>query len=85
MKITSITVKKIPGQKVLKGVASVVFDDELKIREIKVLESEKGNLYIVMPSKRLNNNDYVGYAYPVTESFRSVLQEAILEKYYETE
>ena len=29
MNITNITVKKIEGQKVLRGVASVVFDDEL--------------------------------------------------------
>lgn len=83
MNITNITVKKIEGQKVLRGVASVVFDDELKIRDIKILERE-GKLYIMMPNKKIGDDKYVGYAYPVTEECRSKLQEAILEKYYET-
>lgn len=83
MNITNITVKKIEGQKVLRGVASVVFDDELKIRDIKILERE-GKLYIMMPNKKIDDDKYVGYAYPVTEECRSKLQEAILEKYYET-
>ena len=83
MNITNITVKKIEGQKVLRGVASVVFDDELKIRDIKILE-RVGKLYIMMPNKKIGDDKYVGYAYPVTEECRSKLQEAILEKYYET-
>ena len=83
MNITNITVKKIEGQKILRGVASVVFDDELKIRDIKILERE-GKLYIMMPNKKIGDDKYVGYAYPVTEECRSKLQEAILEKYYET-
>ena len=83
MNITNITVKKIEGQKVLRGVASDVFDDELKIRDIKILERE-GKLYIMMPNKKIGDDKYVGYAYPVTEECRSKLQEAILEKYYET-
>ena len=44
MNITNITVKKIEGQKVLRGVASVVFDDQLKVREIKILEKEDKGL-----------------------------------------
>lgn len=85
MKITTITVKKITGQKVLRGVAGVVFDDELKVRDIKILENEKGELYIMMPSKKINDDKYVGYAYPVTEEFRYRLQEEILRKYDETD
>ena len=46
MNITNITVKKIEGQKVLRGVASVVFDDELKVRDIKILEKEDKGLYL---------------------------------------
>ena len=84
MNITNITVKKIEGQKVLRGVASVVFDDQLKVREIKILEKEDKGLYIMMPNKKMGEDKYVGYASPVTEECRMQLQEAILGKYYET-
>ena len=84
MDITNITVKRIEGQKVLKGVASVVFDDQLKVRDIKILEKEDKGLYILMPNKRISEDRYVGYAYPVTEAYRIKIQDAILDKYYET-
>lgn len=84
MNITKVTVKKIEGQQVLRGVASVVLDDEIKIRDIKILERENG-LSIMMPNKKVADGKYVGYAYPVTEKARKELQDAILEKYYETE
>lgn len=60
MNITNITVKKIEGQKVLRGVASVVFDDQLKVREIKILEKEDKGLYIMMPNKKIGEDKYVG-------------------------
>ena len=84
MNITKVTVKKIEGQQTLRGVASVVLDDEIKIRDIKILERESG-LSIMMPNKKVADGKYVGYAYPVTEKARTELQEAILEKYYETD
>lgn len=84
MNITKVTVKKIEGQQMLRGVASVVLDDEIKIRDIKILERESG-LSIMMPNKKVADGKYVGYSYPVTEKARSELQEAILEKYYETD
>ena len=80
MNITKVTVKKIEGQQMLRGVASVVLDDEIK--DIKILERESG-LSIMMPNKKVADGKYVGYAYPVTEKARSELQEAILAKYYE--
>ena len=73
MNITNITVKKIEGQKVLRGVASVVFDDQLKVREIKILEKEDKGLYIMMPNKKIGEDKYLrlyhsryseGYRYP---------------------
>ena len=84
MNITKVTVKKIEGQQTLRGVASVVLDDEIKIRDIKILERDSG-MSIMMPNKKLADGKYVGYAYPVTEKARAELQEAILEKYYETD
>ena len=67
MNITKITVKKIEGQQTLRGVASVVLDDEIKIRDIKILERENVGMSIMMPNKKVADGKYVGYAYPVTE------------------
>ena len=80
MNITKITVKKIEGQQTLRGVASVVLDDEIKI-----LERENVGMSIMMPNKKVADGKYVGYAYPVTEKARKELQDAILEQYYETD
>ena len=85
MNITKITVKKIEGQQTLRGVASVVLDDEIKIRDIKILERENAGMSIMMPNKKIADGKYVGYAYPVTEQARKELQDAILEKYYDTD
>lgn len=85
MNITKITVKKIEGQQTLRGVASVVLDDEIKIRDIKILERENVGMSIMMPNKKVADGKYVGYAYPVTEKARKELQDAILEQYYETD
>ena len=67
MNITKVTVKKIEGQQTLRGVASVVLDDEIKIRDIKILERGENGLSIMMPNKKVSEGKYVGYAYPVTE------------------
>lgn len=85
MNITKVTVKKIEGQQTLRGVASVVLDDEIKIRDIKILERDTVGMSIMMPNKKIADGKYVGYAYPVTEKARQELQSVILEKYYETE
>lgn len=62
MNITKITVKKIEGQQTLRGVASVVLDDEIKIRDIKILERENVGMSIMMPNKKVADGKYVGYA-----------------------
>lgn len=85
MNITKVTVKKIEGQQMLRGVASVVLDDEIKIRDIKILERSTAGMSIMMPNRKIADGKYVGYVYPVTEEARKELQSVILEKYYETE
>lgn len=67
MNITKVTVKKIEGQQVLRGVASVVLDDEIKIRDIKILERESG-LSIMMPNKKVADGKYRAVSHVVTEN-----------------
>lgn len=60
MNITKVTVKKIEGQQTLRGVASVVLDDEIKIRDIKILERGENGLSIMMPNKRFRKASMSG-------------------------
>ena len=54
MNITKVTVMKIEGLQTLRGVASVVLDDEIKIRDIKILERGENGLSIMMPNKKVS-------------------------------
>lgn len=82
MTITKITVKKLEGHEFLKGVASIVFDDAFKVREIKILATpETGQLRISMPSKEVPNGTHVSLAYPVSNEVRVALENAIIAEY----
>lgn len=82
MTITKITVKKLDGHEFLKGVASVVFDDAFKVREIKILANpDTGELRISMPNKEVPNGTRVSLAYPVSNEVRVALENAIIGEY----
>ena len=50
MQITDVRLKKVNSGSRMKAVASVTFDNEFVVHEIKVIESQKG-LFIAMPRK----------------------------------
>ena len=65
----------------MKAIASVTFDHELALHDIKVIYA-KEKLFIVMPSRKNAEGLYRDIAHPITASFRATLEEAILEAYY---
>ena len=80
MKITDVRVRKMTDGGKLKGVASITFDDEFVVHDIKVIEGEKG-LFIAMPSRRGTGEDYRDIAHPINSETRNRLQTMILEAY----
>ena len=80
MEITDVTLRKINTEGSMKAVASVIFDNEFVVRDIKVIHGEKG-LFIAMPSKRTADGEFRDIAHPINSSSREKIQNAILEKY----
>ncbi len=84
MEITDVRVRKMEKEGKMKAVASVTFDDELVIHDIKVIEGEKG-LFIAMPSKKVVSGEYRDIAHPINAEMRARLQTKILDSYYSLE
>lgn len=85
MKITDIRVRICePGEKQtrLKGLASITFDDEFVVHNIKIIENSKG-LFVGMPSIKDANGEFKDICHPLNTSLRNDISSAILAKYEE--
>ena len=54
MNVTDIRIKKVYDEGKMKAVASVTFDNEFVVHDIKVIDGQNG-LFIAMPSKRVED------------------------------
>lgn len=65
----------------------LTFGNSFAVRNISIVESKAGNLFMSMPSYKMKTVDENGkaqfkdIAYPVTKDFRERLQENILRSY----
>ena len=82
MQITDVRLRKVNvnSENRMKAVASVTFDNEFVIHDIKVIESQNG-LFIAMPSRKTPNGEYRDIAHPINAETREKIQKAILEAY----
>ena len=80
MKITDVRVRNVEGKGKLKAVASVTFDNQFVVHEIRIIEGEKG-LFIAMPSRKNADGTYSDIAHPISTSVRNILQDTILDVY----
>lgn len=85
MKITSVNVRKIEKENSrMKGMATVVIDEGFVVRDIRIIEGDKG-LFIAMPSKKRPDGEYHDIAHPINQEVRSMFEEAIFKAYEEAE
>ncbi len=80
MQITDVRLRKVNSENRMKAVASVTFDNEFVIHDIKVIESANG-LFIAMPSRKTPNGEFKDIAHPINVETREKVQKAILEAY----
>jgi stage V sporulation protein G len=80
MDITDVRIRKIGGDGKMKAVASVTFDDEFVVHDIKVIEGQSG-LFIAMPSRKTPDGEYRDIAHPINSDMRGRLQDLILGRY----
>lgn len=85
MKITSVSVRKVEKEDSrMKGIASIVLDDQLAIHDIRIIEGDNG-LFTAMPSRKTATGGYRDVAHPITPAARNMIEKAILDAYKEGE
>ncbi|OIO10835.1 MAG: septation protein SpoVG [Elusimicrobia bacterium CG1_02_63_36] len=81
MEITEIRVHLRDEEK-LKAFVTVTFDNCFVVRNMKIIEGNKG-LILCMPSRKLPNGNYKDVAHPITMDFRKFLEDQIMAAYQE--
>lgn len=81
MVITDVRIRRIDDEGKMKAVASVTFDGEFVIHDIKIVDGKNG-MFIAMPSKKIGQG-YKDIAHPLSQETRKKISDAIFEKYDE--
>jgi stage V sporulation protein G len=81
MEITEIRVH-LRSEDKLKAFVTVTFDSCFVVRNMKVIEGNKG-LILCMPSRKLPNGSYKDIAHPISMDFRKFLEDKIMAAYEE--
>ena len=86
MEITSVEVKKteIRENSKMRAWVSVVLDNCFKIRNIRILEGDRG-LWLAMPSFERAPGEHKDVAHPLNQETRDMFETAIFAEYNKTE
>ena len=80
MKITDVRIHKVNSDSKMKAVASVTFDDEFVVHDIKIISGQSG-MFIAMPSRKMGEGDFRDIAHPLTSEMRNRIKDAIFSEY----
>lgn len=78
--VTDIRIRKVVGEGKMKAVASVTFDNEFVVHDIKIIEGQSG-MFIAMPSRKTPRGEYKDIAHPISSDMRGRLQTLVLDEY----
>ncbi len=86
MKITKVTVKKEESKENsrLVGYAVVELDDMFVVRDIRIINGEKG-LFVAMPSRKGSDGKYKDICHPINQESRAIFTDAILNEFNSVE
>ena len=79
MIITDIRIRRLDSGR-LKAAASVTFDNELVVHDIKIIEGQDKR-FLAMPSKKLSDGTYIDLVHPINKDMRAKIESAVLDKY----
>lgn len=81
MKITEVRIfPKMNKDNKLRSFVNITFDDCFVVRGLKVIEGSKG-LFVVMPSRKIKEDEHRDVAHPVTAEFRDYIEQEVLKAY----
>ena len=79
MEITEVKVYPANEGK-LKAYATMVIDNCFIIRDLKIIESEKG-MFVSMPSRRKKDGSFKDVAHPLNQETRQMIEDKVIEEY----
>jgi len=79
MKITEIKVYPVKESGRLKAYATMVFDDCFIVRDLKIIEGDKGP-FVSMPSRR-KKDGFRDIVHPLNSETRSMIENSIIEEF----
>ena len=79
MEIKRVDIYKVDAG-TLKAFASVNFDDEIVVKNIKVVDGRNG-LFVSFPSEKGKDGEYHDTFYPLTKATRDYIEDEILTAY----
>ena len=80
MQITDVKIRKLFFDGPMKAVASVTFDGQLAVHDVKVIHSRE-KYFIIMPSRKNPDDTFRDIVHPINSQFRAILESAVLTAY----
>jgi len=80
MKITEVKVYPARENGRLKAYATIVFDNSFIIRDLKVIEGDKG-LFVSMPSRRRKDGTFRDIVHPLNAETRKLIEDSVVAEY----
>lgn len=83
MKITEVKVYPAKDGGRLKAYATIVLDDCFIVRDLKIIDGNKG-LFVSMPSRKRKGGTFRDIAHPLNSEMRKLIEDAVLKTYETT-
>ena len=80
MNITEVKVYPSKESGRLKAYATVVFDNSFIVRDLKVIEGDKG-LFVSMPSRRRKDGTFRDIVHPLNAEMRKTIEDTVVAEY----
>lgn len=81
MKITEVKVFLAREEGRLKAYATIVFDACFIIRDLKIIEGNKG-LFVSMPSRKRKDGTFRDLVHPLNAEMRQTIEDAVIKEYH---
>lgn len=80
MEITEVKVYPAKDSGRLKAYATIVFDNSFIIRDLKVIEGDKG-FFISMPSRRRKDGTFRDIVHPLNSDTRKKIEDRVIQEF----
>lgn len=81
MQITEVKVFPAKENGRLKAYATIVFDNSFIIRDLKIIEGNKGH-FVSMPSRRRKDGTFRDIVHPLNSETRQAIEDSVIKEYH---